>query len=85
MFNKPQLSLLVRDLDGVRRGVPKDDVENNRWMNRKSSASKMPVVVEAAAYKKKARPIMPLRVRIERVDQREVNEEGKLQCVVRRP
>ena len=54
----------MHDLDVVRLGVPKDDVKNNRRMNRKSSASEMPVMVEATAYKKKARPTVPLQVRI---------------------
>ena len=47
------------DLDVVRLGVPKDDVENNWRMNRNSSASKMPVMVKTTAYEKKARPTVP--------------------------
>ena len=39
-------------------------MENNRRMNRKSSASKMPVMVEATAYEKKVRFTVPLQVRI---------------------
>ena len=52
-------------------------------MNRKISASKMPVMVKVAAYERKARHTVPLQVRIERIDQQEASEEGKLQCVVR--
>ena len=63
-FDESQLPLLVHDLDVVRLGVPRADVENNQRMNRKSSESKMPVMVKAAAYEKKARPIVPLQVRI---------------------
>ena len=51
-------------------------------MNRKISASKMSVMAEAATYEKKARPTVPLRMRIARVDQQEASEEGKLQCGV---
>ena len=64
VFDEPQLPLLVHNLDDVRLGVPRADVENNRRMNRKSSASKMPVMVEAAAYEKKVRLTMPLQVGI---------------------
>ena len=39
-------------------------MENNRLMNQKNSTSNMPVMVEATAYKKKARPTVPLQVRI---------------------
>ena len=72
----------MNNLDGVRIGVPKDNLENNRHIKRKNSTSKMHVMVEVVAYEKKARPTVPLRVRIERIDQREVSEEGNLQCVV---
>ena len=52
------------DLEVVRLGVPKGDVENSWRMNRNGSVSKMPVMVKAAAYEKKVRFTVPLQVRI---------------------